>query len=125
MINCVFAVCDFESYTSKPSAILSRSNVRVVVNDASVDDGSLAIEIALSGASLKTPDTLLIEKKKNICFFLSTKEMLTLNSATKDIQTVALYKENEPGFLDIYPCIGPPWCGQWKKLRLLTEEIKE
>jgi hypothetical protein len=77
--------------------------VRVVVNDASVDDGSLAIEIALSGASLKTPDTLLIEKKKNICFFLSTKEMLTLNSATKDIQTVALYKENEPGFLDIYP----------------------
>jgi hypothetical protein len=77
--------------------------VRVVVNDASVDDGSLAIEIALSGASLKTPDTLLIEKKKNICFFLSTKETLTLNSATKDIQTVALYKENEPGFLDIYP----------------------
>jgi hypothetical protein len=29
--------------------------------------------------------------------------MFTLNSATKDIQTVALYKENEPGFLDIYP----------------------
>jgi hypothetical protein len=29
--------------------------------------------------------------------------MLTLNSATKDIQTGALYKENEPGFLDIYP----------------------
>jgi hypothetical protein len=77
--------------------------VRVVVNDASVDDGSLAIEIALSGASLKTPDTLLIEKKKNICFFLSTKETLTPNSATKDIQTGALYKENEPGFLDIYP----------------------
>jgi hypothetical protein len=43
--------------------------VRVVVNDASVDDGSLAIEIALSGASLKTPDTLLIEKKKHL--FLS------------------------------------------------------
>jgi hypothetical protein len=42
--------------------------VRVVVNDASVDDGSLAIEIALSGASLKTPDTLLIEKKKKHLF---------------------------------------------------------
>jgi hypothetical protein len=92
MIKCVFAVCDVNLQTLHNNF----SNVRVVVNDASVNDGSLAIEIALP--EVRLTHFSLRRKQKSVSFY---ERDVNAKFCHDRYATEASYKENEHGVLDL------------------------